>query len=213
MNEAMRERRAELLAVTKTDGDPRIRHRAHVLIASLDQPTKREAATACGVSVRSIRRWSARFLANGRDGLCDQPRPGRPAKLPEAARDLIRTTLAQSPDAFGYPVTVWTIADLTDLLAQRGWVVSTETVNRTVHALGYVYRRPRHDLRHRQDAEAVASARQTLSLLQKKGLISPAEYASSISTSASFTPIPTWSRSGNLGDSPSGSLPLEPTNG
>jgi transposase len=197
MDQARFERRGALLALTKTDADAVVRHRAHVLVVSLDHPTRHAAATACGVSGRSITRWWARFLAGGRDGLADRPRLGRPAKLPEAARVLLRTALAQSPDAYGYPVTVWTIADLTDLLAHQGWEVSAVTVNRTVHALGYVYRRPRHDLRHRQDQEAVASARHTLETLQKKGLIAPAESASSILTSASFTPIPTWSRSGS----------------
>jgi hypothetical protein len=32
--------------------------------------------------------------------------------------------------------------------------------HRVLHAMGYRYRRPRHDLTHRQDAEAVASTKQ-----------------------------------------------------
>jgi hypothetical protein len=38
-----------------------------------------------------------------------------------------------------------------------------------VHALGY--RRPRHDLTHRQDGAAVAAAKQVLAWLQKKSLV------------------------------------------
>ena len=33
---------------------------------------------------------------------------------------LLETALAGSPLDYGYPVTTWTVADLTDLLAQRG---------------------------------------------------------------------------------------------
>jgi hypothetical protein len=37
--------------------------------------------------------------------------------------------------------------------------VSVYTVHRVVQALGFRYRRPRHDLHHRQDAAAVAAAK------------------------------------------------------
>ncbi len=197
MEEELRAQRSRLLALTKHDPDPGVRHRAHVLIVALGQPSRQAAATACDVSARSITRWAARFAAEGWDGLADRPRRGRPPKLPEAARELLGTALAQTPEAYGYPVTVWAIADLTDLLDRHGWSVSAVTVNRTVHAMGYVYRRPRHDLRHRQDAEAVASAANTLAVLQKKGLISTVDSVSCISTSATFTPIPTWYVAGN----------------
>ncbi|MGC4107676.1 MAG: helix-turn-helix domain-containing protein [Thermomicrobiales bacterium] len=117
----------------------------------------------------SLRRWWKRFLAEGREGLADRPRPGRPRKLPEEALVVLRDALTASPDAHGYPTTIWTIADLTDLLGRTGWTVSVTTVQRALHAEGYVYRRPRHDLAHRQDIEAVASAAHVLDTLQKGG--------------------------------------------
>ncbi len=67
------------------------------------------------------------------------------------------------------PITIWSIRDLQTLLArERGVAVSVDTVHRTVQALGFRYRRPRHDLTHRQDRDAVAAARQVLDWLQKK---------------------------------------------
>lgn len=213
MKQQLRAQRNVLLTLTKHDPDPTVRHRAHVLIAALDHSSWQAAATACGVSVRSMTRWAMRCIAEGRTGLADRPRPGRPSKLPEMARALLRTALTQSPEAYGYPITVWTIADLTDLLARHGWSASAVTVNRMVHAMGYVYRRPRHDLRHRQDTEAVASAANTLAVLQKKGLISAADFASSILTNANSTPIPTWSIAGASAASQPASPPPEPING
>jgi hypothetical protein len=64
--------------------------------------------------------------------------------------------------------------------------------------LGYRYRRPRHDLRHRQDAEAVAAAKQVLDWLEKKALLSPDDSIWSIWTTASSTLIPRWRRSGGV---------------
>jgi transposase len=60
-------------------------------------------------------------------------------------------------------MTTWTLRDLQALLLrERGLRVSVCTLHRVAHALGDRYRRPRHDLRHRQDAQAVAAARPLL---------------------------------------------------
>jgi transposase len=211
MESDLRPHRETLLVLTKRDADPTVRHRAHALLTLLDMGSARVAAALLDVSPKTLGRWRARFVAEGRDGLGDRPRRGRPPKLDAAARALLAEALEADPGAYGYPVATWTIADLTDLLARRGWVVSAVTVNRAVHALGYVHRRPRHDLRHRQDVEAVASARRVLDELQKRGPIRPAASASSTWTSASFTPTPTWQRAGNAGASPDASRRPGPT--
>ncbi len=56
-----------------------------------------------------------RHRADGRDGLADRGRRGCPPTLNAAARDLLETVLTASPLDHGYPVTIWTVADLTDL--------------------------------------------------------------------------------------------------
>ena len=153
---------AELRHLTRTDPDPRVRHRADALLLLAHGRSVEETAQNMGCCTKRIRVWRRRFLAEGRPGLADRPRAGRPALLDEPATNLLETALTGSPLDYGYPVTTWTVADLTDLLAQRGWVVSRATVSRALQRLGYRYRRPRHDLTHRQDAEAVASAKHVL---------------------------------------------------
>lgn len=188
---------ATLRRLTRTDPDPRVRHRADGLLLVAGGFSFTTAATLIGCSRNSLRTWGQRFLAEGRIGLVDRRRRGRPPKLDAAARALLETALADSPLAYDYPVTTWTVADLTDLLGRHGWPVSTATVYRTLHAMGYRYRRPRHDLAHRQDADAVASAKHVLAELQKRGLLP--KLASGFSTwmNATSTPIPTWARSGS----------------
>jgi hypothetical protein len=46
---------------------------------------------------------------------------------------------------------------------------SVYTFHRAVQALGFRYRRPRHDLTHRQDAQAIGAAQRVLDWLQKNG--------------------------------------------
>jgi Winged helix-turn helix len=109
----------------------------------------------------------------------------------------VQDALEQGPQAYGLPLTLWTLRDLHALLLrERGITVSVCTLHRVVHTLGYRYRRPRHDLRHPQDAEAVAAAKQVLDWLEKKALLSPDDSIWSTWTTARSTLIPRWQRSG-----------------
>jgi len=115
--------------------------------------------------VRAWRRW---YLEGGRDLLADDPRTGRPSKLSPAELGLLYETLERGPHADGWPVTVWSIRDLCEFLWQeRGGRVSVYTMHRAVQGRGFRYRRPRHDLRHRQDREAVATVKEVLAWLGK----------------------------------------------
>lgn len=189
--------RDHLRHLTRTDPDPRVRHRADGVLLVANGLSLTQAARTLGCSRTSVRTWVTRYCADGRDGLADQGRRGRPPKLDEAARTLLETALMQSPLDHGYPVTTWTVVDLTDLLARHGYVVCPATVNRTLHAMEYRYRRPRHDLTHRQDAEAVASAKHALAELQKRGLLPNLDSGLSTWMNATSIPTPTWQRFGN----------------
>ena len=188
---------AELHRLTRTDPDPRVRHRADALLLLAHGRSVDEAAHDMGCCTKRIRVWRRRFLAEGRQGLADRPRHGRPPKLDARAQAELASPLAASPLDYGYPVTTWTVADLADLLAQRGWTVSRATVSRTLAALGYRYRCPRHDLTHRQDAEAVASAKHVLRELQKRGRLPGLDFGLFTWMNAICTPTPTWRRSGS----------------
>jgi transposase len=113
--------------------------------------------------------------------LADDRRSGRPPKLSADDLAFLDTALQQGPQAYGWPVTTWSIRDLQELLRQRRRVeVSVYKVHRAVWGLGYRYCRPRHDLKHRQDAEAVASAQQALAWLGKG--LAPSTVSSAPST-------------------------------
>jgi transposase len=164
------ERRADLWHLTKTDPDPRVRRRAQALLLVEEGHSQASAAQLLHTSAYRVHVWQDRFAAQGRAGLVDRPRGGRPAKLSGEDQTFLQTALEQGPQAYGFPVTIWSIRDLQALLKQeRGVEVSVYTVHRVVHELGFRYRRPRRDLRHRQDAAAVAAAHRVLQWLQKNG--------------------------------------------
>jgi len=208
--DGLEEQRTQLHHLTKTDSDPRVRRRAQALLAVADGSSLAGAARLFHTSAYRIRVWQTRFAEEGRAGLVDRPRGGRPTKLSAADLAFLAEALDQGPQAYELPMTIWSIRDLQALLQrERGVAVSVYTVHRVVHDLGFCYRRPRHDLTHRQDAQAVAAAQRVLEWLQKKRLIQATdpllrEWSASIWstwTSAKSTPIPTWQRSGAAGDS------------
>lgn len=188
---------ATLRHLTRTDPDPHVRHRADGLLLVAHGLSFTQAARVFGCARNSLRSWGQRFLAKGRAGLTDRGRRGRPPKLDAAAHQLLAQALTGSPLDFGYQVTVWTVADLTDLLGQRGWVVSPYTVYRALHAMGYHYRRPRHDLTHHQDAAAVDSAKHVLAELQKRGHLPALASCWSTWTNAPSRRVPTWQKAGS----------------
>lgn len=185
---ALEERVDELRHLVKTDPDPRVRRRAQAVMMLAQGESVVGVARWFRTAPHRVRTWRAWFLDGGRDRLADDRRSGRPPKLGADDLAFLDTALQQGPQAYGWPVTTWSIRDLQELLRQHRRVgVSVYTVHRAVWGLGYRYRRPRHDLKHRQDAEAVASAREALAWLGKAPAPSKAGSAHSIwsiSTSA-----------------------------
>jgi putative transposase len=196
-----------LRRLTKSDPDPRVRHRADALLLVAGGMPIIQTARFLETSPSRIRAWRTRFLNQGRAGLADQPRTGRPPKLDAEACALLVEAIEAGPAAYGLPVTVWSVRDLRELLSQHGVHVCSATVHRTLHRLGYRYRRPRHDLRHRQDADAVAATIRVLDWLKKGGVDAGDQSGSCTSTSVRSIPIHGWQRSGNAVASPPGSRP------
>jgi transposase len=188
----------ELRRVVRTDADPRVRRRAQMVLLLSEGETVSAVARLFRAARHRVRRWRDAWMARGRDGLADAPRTGRPPKLSAEDLALLADALERGPQAYGWPVAVWSVRDLVELLRQqRGTEVGVPTLHRAVLGLGYRYRRPRLDLRHRQDAEAVASARSVLEWLGKGP--APGSCTSSTPTSARSTGTHGWRASGSAG--------------
>ena len=119
--EEERERREQLQHVMKTDPDPRVRQRAHALLLVTEGQTQASVARLFHTSAYRVHVWQERFVSEGRAGLADRARGGRPPKLTEADRAFVEAALDRGPQAYGLPITVWTLRDLQALLeGERG---------------------------------------------------------------------------------------------
>src|SRR5258707_8770388 len=110
--EEEREQREQLQHIMKTDPDPRVRRRAHALLLVGEGHTQAGVARLFHTSAYRVHVWQERFASAGRAGLADQSRGGRPPKLTADDRAFVEAALDQGPQAYGLPVTVWTLRDL-----------------------------------------------------------------------------------------------------
>ena len=109
-----------------------------------------------GRSVRTVRRWLGRFVTKGVAALRDAPRPGRPVKADAAYRAALEQAVTTPPRDLGLPFDVWTSARLSAYLAETTGVRIAPGWVRTLLAhQEFVCGRPKHTLKHLQDAEEI----------------------------------------------------------
>src|SRR4051812_10709370 len=77
--------------------------RARIVLAVAGRAGTSAAARMVGVSRPTVIKWRARFAVKGIDGLDDDPRPGRPKTIDDAA--IITATLEPPPQSLA--VTHW----------------------------------------------------------------------------------------------------------
>ncbi len=78
---APRERDAESHHLIKTDPDPRVRRRAQALLWVTEGHSQASAARLLQTSAYRVHIWHERFASEGRAGLLDRRRGGRPHAL------------------------------------------------------------------------------------------------------------------------------------
>jgi putative transposase len=158
------EERNTLLDCYRTDPDPQLRLRAHlVLLLAAGYPWATIAAVRF-CSSRTIARWKQRFQDGRVEGLLGRPRgvAGRGARW---AAVVVAWVTTQTPRAFGFLRSRWCCATAALLLWREYQLdVSRETVRRWLHQHDVVWRRPRPVLQRRdpQREEILAQLRQLL---------------------------------------------------
>src|SRR5258708_18577444 len=115
----------------------------HLLGAGRDAA---EVAEALDCSVSSIYYWAEAWRTDGLAGLREGPHAGRARRLDQPAEAEVVQLLAEDPQAHGYAATDWTVPLLRTALAKHGYLLSERTLRRTLHRLGYRWKRPKYVL-------------------------------------------------------------------
>lgn len=132
-----------------------------------------DVAKSLGVNIDTVTDWKRRWIRDGVVSLTDKPRSGRPPRAtPKYLRSLAQA-VERGPRAYGYLFSVWSSGRLAAHLEKRTGVgLKAKRVRAYLVKLGFVYRRPKHSLKGRQDPAKVKAAVRHLHAL-KKGLSGP----------------------------------------
>jgi transposase len=145
--------RAALSETAGSSPDGRETRRALALL-DLDageSPTR--VAQRYRVSRSTVYEWAARWHDPDRpraDRLRDADRAGRPPEVRDAVQAVLAEVMPTDPRSHGYRHPAWTTPLSLAHLARMGLAASGTTVRRTLHALGYRWKRPRFVLSRRR---------------------------------------------------------------
>jgi transposase len=121
------------------------RYQALLLLAGGQAPEGVAAALGCGRT--SVYGWATAWRRAGAAGLGPSPgRGGRRRGLAGAGEALLDARLRADPHAHGYQATGWTVPLLLAELRAAGYAVGARTVRRTLHRLGWRWKRPKYVL-------------------------------------------------------------------
>jgi transposase len=162
----------------RTSPDPRVRQRATGLRLLHRGKKPAEVAELLNVSQATVFNWHADWRAEGIAGLNDKARSGRPLLADEVYRAKVEEVIESDPTTLGYGFTCWTLQRLIAHLAKETGVhVSINTMRNVLESQDYVCRRPKHDLKPLQDADARARAKELLDELKKKPKTARSNYS------------------------------------
>ena len=109
-----------------------------------------------------------RYESEGLEGLRDSHRNGRPPKAgPEFQKALVQA-VKTPPRSLGYSFTTWSAGRLVDHMAkQTGIRMSEIQLRRLLHRNGIVFRKPKHDLKAKQDPALYSQKKELLEFVKK----------------------------------------------
>ncbi|MBT5532018.1 helix-turn-helix domain-containing protein [Candidatus Poribacteria bacterium] len=145
--------RVELRRLVRSAPRVRISRRAQALLALDRGETVASVARQVEAGGTSVRRWARWYQERGEapvaERLDDAVRSGRPRAKRDAVEKRLDTLLEVSPIDLGYRHTTWTTPLLQAHLGSEGLETSPKTIRRSLHALGYRWKRPRYVLSRR----------------------------------------------------------------
>lgn len=138
----------ELDSLYQTTRDVRLRNRTQMVLLAAEQGMVASAiAKIVRESEETVRRWLKRYLAEGVQGLKDQPHPGATPKLTVAYQAELIRVVRQRPRSLGQDFSMWTLQRLVDYMAeQTGVRVSSECLRLHLKKAEIVLSRPQHKI-------------------------------------------------------------------
>jgi len=119
-------------------------------------------AQSLGCTETSVYNWTAAYRMQGAVGVAEGEHPGAVRRLDATGEAMLSALLQENdPQAHGYRATGWTVPLLQTEVAARGYRASAHTIRRTLHRLGWRWKRPKFVLGRPDPAYAEKKSRRT----------------------------------------------------
>jgi len=156
--------RAELQAAQQASRPVRHWRRYQAVLLRAEGMPLALVAKTLGCTPASVCNWTRAWRERGAVGVAEGAHRGAQRRLDAAAEHVLEQLLeAGDPQAHGYAATNWTAPLLRTELAKQGWEASDRTLRRTVHRLGYHWKRPQFVLGRPDPADEEKKSRGTAS--------------------------------------------------
>ncbi len=130
------------LESTRNQNNGQLSERALAVLLSNDGLSPNKISQQIKRNPHTVRDWLKRYREKGIQGLKRHFSPGRPDHKRQQLKHFIPEVINQSPEVFGYPVSLWTSGLIADAFQQcTSQIVSDDTVLRAMCDLDYTYRR------------------------------------------------------------------------
>lgn len=123
-----------------------VRHwrRFQAVLLRADEVPVATVAQTLDCTETSVYNWVAAWRVEGVGGVAEGLHPGKMPRLDAAAEAALAALLSEGdPQAHGYAATGWTVPLLRTELAKQGWEAAERTIRRTLHRLGWRWKRPK----------------------------------------------------------------------
>ncbi len=135
--------RAEVETAQRQSRNVRHWKRYQAVLLRADGMPLAVVAQTLGCSRVSVSQWTKAWREAGVAGIREGVHSGAVRRLDAAGEQRLDELLRSDPQAAGYAATGWTVPLLHTELAKGGWHASGRTIRRTLHRLGWVWKRPR----------------------------------------------------------------------
>jgi transposase len=143
-----------------------VRHwrRYQAVLLRADRVPVATVAQTLNCTETSVYNWVAAWRADGIPGVAEGVHPGKVRRLDPRAEVVLEALLTEGdPQVYGYAATGWTVPLLRSELGARGWTAAERTIRRTLHRLGWRWKRPKFVLGRPDPAYAEKKSRRTAS--------------------------------------------------
>lgn len=152
--------RAELVAAQQTSRNVRHWRRYQAVLLRGEGVPLETVAQTLGCTQASVCNWTRAWRERGVRGVAEGMHHGAERRLDGAAEQALEALVEDgNPQTHGYAATNWTAPLLRTELAKHGWPASERTVRRTLHRLGYRWKRPKFVLGRPDPAYAEKKSR------------------------------------------------------